>query len=303
MISGASNIAEHVDKAFIFIIGISILLLVSITAVMIYFVFKYHSSKNTKPENIEGNNLLEALWIAIPTVLVLFMFYYGWTGYKVMRDVPEGAMEVHVKARMWSWLFLYENGKKNNVLYVPVGIPVKLTLSSQDVIHSFFVPAFRVKQDTVPGMETFVWFEPTKVGEYDIFCTEYCGLRHADMITKVVVMKEEEFKKWYEEEEGEAAPGISARELLDENGCLDCHTEDGTLNMAPTFKGLFGSIRTVITEGEERSIVADGPYIRKSILEPESDVVKGFEPLMPSYLDELSREDIDIIIEHLKELK
>ncbi len=301
MISGASNIAEHVDKAFIFIIGISILLLVSITAVMIFFVFKYHKSKNTKPENIEGNNLLEALWIAIPTILVLFMFYYGWTGYKVMRDVPEGAMEVHVKARMWSWLFLYGNGKKSDALYIPVGKPVKLLLSSQDVIHSLFIPAFRVKEDAVPGMETFVWFEPTKVGEYDLFCAEYCGLKHSDMITKVMVMKEEDFLKWYKEEE--KVPEISAVELLDENGCLDCHTKDGTVDIAPTFKGLFGSMRTVITEGEERSIAADAPYIRKSILNPESDVVKGFEPVMPSYMDEINREDIDIIIEYLEELK
>ena len=151
MISGASNIAGHVDKAFLLILGMSILLLLLITFFMIYFVFRYSSKKNLKPENIEGNYLIEALWIAIPTLLVLVMFYYGWTGFKIMRDVPEGAMDVHVTSRMGNWLFHYENGKKSDLLNLPFGRPVKLTLSSRDVVHSFVVPALRIKYDSVVG--------------------------------------------------------------------------------------------------------------------------------------------------------
>lgn len=196
MFSGASTFSDAVDGAFLFILLISVALLVFITILMIYFVIKYNRKKNKKAVNIEGNVPLEILWTIIPTILVLAMFWYGWVGYKQMRGVPEDAMVIDVSGQMWQWKFSYDNGLITDTLYVPVNTPVKLNLYSLDVNHSFFIPAFRVKEDVIPNRDNFTWFQATELGSYDIACTEYCGLRHAYMYTKVVVMGEREYSTW-----------------------------------------------------------------------------------------------------------
>ena len=303
MIPETSNLPDKVDRIFLFILGVSVALLAIITFLMIYFVIKYDRKKNLHPENIEHNTTLEIIWIAIPTILVLFMFYYGWTGFKVMRDVPKDAMVVKVTARMWSWRFEYENGGKSDTLNVPVGRAIKLALSSQDVIHSLYIPAFRIKEDAVPKMKTYLWFKPIEAGAYDIFCAEYCGTGHYSMLSKLIVMPDEKFKEWYE---GKVEKVLLERlpiglKLIDEEGCTVCHTSDGSTLVGPTFKGMLGKKKKVLKNGREMEITIDEEYIRKSIKEPNADIVKGFEPIMPEL--ELTDDKIAGIVEYLKGLR
>ncbi len=199
MFSGGSNFIKDVDGVFLFILAISLVLLLLITFLMVFFVIKYNRKKNPQPKNISGNIWLEVLWTVIPTVLVLGMFYYGWVGYKKMKDVPSNAMIVKVTAQMWLWEFFYSNGLKTDTLYVPQNKAVKAELSSKDVNHSFYIPAFRIKKDVIPLKDNYLWFIADQVGSYDIACAEYCGLKHSYMYSKVVVMPEDEFNNWFTE--------------------------------------------------------------------------------------------------------
>lgn len=193
---------QGVDQAFWYILGVSIFLLFGITVVMVYFAIKYRRSKNPVASDIRDNYLLEIIWTIIPTLIALSMFYVGWTSYIGLRDVPEDAMEIEVEGQMFSWLFYYENDKETeNELVVPVGQAIKLNITSVDVLHSFFVPAFRIKVDAVSGMTTYVWFYADKIGEYDIQCTEYCGVDHSAMLGKLRIVSGDEFETWLEEEE------------------------------------------------------------------------------------------------------
>lgn len=198
MIIAQSEFVKSVDFAFFFIISIAVFFLVLITGLMIYFVFKYNRKRHPKAENIHGNITLEILWTAIPTILVLFMFYFGWRGYKEMSSIPEDATIVNVSAQMWKWNFKYANGKTSDTLYVPVNKPVKVILNSIDVNHSFYIPAFRVKKDVIPGRENTSWFTATEIGSYPIFCAEYCGMNHSYMYTEVVAMSLDNFLAWLE---------------------------------------------------------------------------------------------------------
>ncbi|MCF8233670.1 MAG: cytochrome c oxidase subunit II [Bacteroidales bacterium] len=299
----ASNFVEGVDLSFYIILGISVFFLVGITATMIWFVVRYRKSKSPKAKNIEGNNKLEILWTVIPTLLVLVMFYYGWTEYEPMRKVPKDAMVVKAHGQMWSWSFEYDDGRRSEELVVPLNKPVKLELISHDVLHSLYIPAFRIKEDLVPGKDNYMWFLPQKVGEYDIFCAEYCGERHSYMLSMVRVLTEQEYNTWYEEKLGKSddPPGL---QILKQNACLSCHSRDGTEIVGPTFKGIWGRNEVVITDGEEREITVDKDYILHSIYEPDADVVKGFNAgQMISYKNTISEEQIDQIIEYLKTLQ
>lgn len=189
-------VAHEVDNIFIFIVGISVVLLLGVTFAMIYLVIKYRSKKHPKSENITGNTTLEVVWTVIPLILVLAMFYYGWQGFKLMRNVPPDAMTVKVTGRMWKWSFEYENKKTSDTLYVPVGKPVKMDIQSADVNHSFYIPSFRIKEDAVPGRTNYLWFLPNEKGTYDVMCAEYCGMNHSYMLTKIVAVPEDEFTKW-----------------------------------------------------------------------------------------------------------
>ncbi len=200
MFSGPTSYVETVDTVMFYIVGVSVILLLGITAAMIYFVIKYHRKKGHEPVDIHGSVVLETIWVIIPTILVLSMFYYGYIGYIELRTYPEDSMEINVTARMWEWEFNYANGKKTDTLYVPQGRPIKLLMESVDVNHSFFIPAFRVKEDVIAGKINTVGFKPEQTGDYDIACAEYCGLKHSMMYTKVVVIPENEFNRWYSEE-------------------------------------------------------------------------------------------------------
>ncbi len=193
----ASTFVEYVDQAFWIVAGISFLVLIGIMAAMIYFVIRYRRSKNPHPTNIEGSLALEITWTLIPLVLFLGMFYIGWVGYKEMRNVPKDALAFKVTARMWQWTFDYPNGVQTDTLYVPVNTPVRLEVTSADVNHSLFIPAFRIKKDAIPGKRNMMWFKATRQGAFDIACAEYCGLKHSMMYTKVVVQDSSSFDAWY----------------------------------------------------------------------------------------------------------
>ncbi|RJQ42504.1 MAG: cytochrome c oxidase subunit II [Nitrospiraceae bacterium] len=303
MFANFLNQIYKVDDIFFLIVGISVVILAFITIAMIFFLIKFNRKKNPVAKDIEGNLLLEIIWIVVPTILVIIMFYYGWAGFRAMRNPPEDAMPVKVTARMWSWSFTYENGLKSNELNVPLNKPVKLIITSEDVLHSLFIPVFRVKEDAVPGMETYLWFLPDSLGKYDLFCTEYCGTGHHAMISKVNVMSPEEFYQWYEKKgEAEDIKAKDALILMEENGCLGCHTTDGAVEVGPSFKGLFGHVTVVITNGKERVVTVDEEYLKKSMLEPDADVVKGFDAIMPSQKDVLTDDEIQTIIDYIKDL-
>jgi cytochrome c oxidase subunit 2 len=312
MITGFPTLSGTVDRVFFFIAGISLFILVLVTITMIYFVIRYSRKRNPNPEDIEGNFLLEAAWTIIPTILVLGMFYYGYAGFTYMRNVPEGAMTVKVTARQWSWSFQYENGKTSSELNVPLGKPIELVMTSEDVLHSLFIPAFRVKEDTVPGQETKLWFIADREGTYDLFCAEYCGVAHAAMITKVIVMPQGKYGKWLEEGVKVAKGKITEKgkegaengeSLLEREGCFGCHSIDGTRKVGPTLKGIYMRKTTVITDGTEREILSDEEYLRRSILKPLADIVKGYPPVMPSQEGESTEKEIEEIINYLKTLK
>lgn len=303
MFSEASNFVKGVDTSLAVILGISIFFLVAITVVMIYFVIRYSRKRNPVATNIEHNNALEILWTVIPTILVAVMFYYGWVGFTPMRKVPKDAMIVKAYGQMWAWSFEYENGLRSENLIVPLNKPVKLELISYDVLHSLYIPAYRIKEDVVPGVDNYMWFIPQKEGSYDILCAEYCGERHSFMLSKLEVYTKEKYDHWYANELGVSYdhPGLA---ILKQNACISCHSTDGSAIIGPSFKGLWKRTETVITDGEERVITVDRDFIRKSLNDPNADITKGFNPgLMISYENTVSDEDMDQIIEYLKTLK
>jgi cytochrome c oxidase subunit 2 len=314
MITGWTHLANPADSAFFFVIGISVTLLLLITGVMIYFVIRYSRARHPIAEEIKDNIPLEVLWTVIPTILVLAIFWVGWKGFVYMRTAPPDAMPVKVVARQWSWAFIYPNGKEDGVLRVPVRKPINLLLSSADVVHSLFIPAYRIKEDCVPGMETHLWFLPDELGSYDLFCAEYCGVGHSAMVTKVEVMTEKDFDAWYTGEANKNAQpgvalkkktkpaGIDAAKLIEVKGCLACHSLDGTAKIGPTFKGVFGREEHILRDGREAEIVVDEAFIKQTLLEPEKERVKGFPPIMPSQKGLLTDQEIDAIVHYLKTL-
>ncbi|MFC1731059.1 cytochrome c oxidase subunit II [candidate division KSB1 bacterium] len=311
MFTDASNFVKGVDTAFFFILGVSIFFLVGITAVMIYFVIRYNKKRNPKSSYIPGSITLEIIWTIIPVILVLIMFFYGWAGYAPMQKPPKDAINIKSIARMWNFKFEYENGKLTDTLYVPLNKAVKIDLIALDVIHSLYVPAFRIKEDMVPGKKNFLWFRAQKEGSFDLFCTEYCGLRHSYMNSMVVVLSEEEYNSWYEDTDM-IAPGLTAEDIpeslddqlvLEKFGCQACHSYDGTKLVGPSFKGLYGKKETVETNGIKREIIVDDEYITTSIYKPEVDIVDGYKKgQMITYKGLVSEQEAAAIVNFIKTL-
>ena len=292
-----------VDNVFLYILVICVFLLGLITFLMIYFVIRYRRERHPTPADIEGSTWLEITWTVIPTLIVLTMFYYGLTGFEFLKKVPEGAMVVNVMARQWSWLFQYENGIQDTKLTVPVGKPVKLLLRSQDVIHGFYAPAFRIKQDVVPGMTNTLWFQPTEAGIYDVMCSQYCGLEHSHMLSKIIVLPQEEFTKWYQGKGAEMAvkgppPGS---QLYQVKGCVACHSTDGSPRVGPSFKGLLGKKEEVTSGGRKETLVVDEAFIRKFILEPNMVHIEGYPPIMPKI--SMTDQELAALVDYIKSLK
>jgi len=310
-ITQASNFVQGVDTAFLVILVISFFFLIGLTVVMIYFMYKYNKKRHPVATQIHGSTTLEIVWTVIPFLLTMVMFYYGWAGWKPMQKAPKDAMEVTVYGRMWNFSYEYENGKRTDTLFLPKDKPVKLNLKAMDVLHSFYIPAFRVKQDMVPNKENnFMWFEPQRVGLYEIYCAEYCGLQHSYMYSYVKVMEDSAFQSFIADTAKVAAtanidsPGATGKRIMQNIGCFACHSIDGTKLVGPSFKGVWGAEHTVVTGKETRKVTVDEEYVKRSIYDPNADVVEGYmKGLMVSYQGQLKDEDIAQIIEYLKTLK
>lgn len=290
---------EVIDPIFVFIFGVSLVMLLGVTAAMVYFALRYNRKRCPVPASQKDHNIwLEIIWTVIPTILVMAMFYYGWAGYLALRNVPEGAMEVKATGRMWSWLFEYPNGKTSDKLYVPIGQPVKVTMTSVDVLHAFYAPAFRVKRDVVPGRETYLWFTAPKAGSYDVFCAEYCGVEHAGMITTIEAIPAEQYAQWLAaSDEGETPAG---EQLLAKHGCLGCHSLDGSKKAGPSLQGIWGRSVTVVSAGAEGTLTSDVAYLRRAILEPNAEVVVGYPAIMPSYQGKIPEEELETILDYFR---
>ena len=300
--SGASNLAEAVDKAFIIILSISFILTIAITGLIIYTLVRFSRKREKNPRQFTGNTKLEIVWTIIPFVIVLLMFYYGWKGFSPMRDVPADAMPIKAIGRMWAWSFDYGNGKISKDLIVPHNRNIKLNLFSEDVNHGLFIPAFRVKEDVIPGYDNYLWFRPIVKGEYDIFCSEYCGLAHSGMVAKVIVVDSLDYEKWLVELKATGnVPDHPGLAIMKANACLTCHSLDGSKVIGPTFKGLYGAKRVIVTDQGEKQVDAFDDYIKRAIIEPNAELVKGYNKgLMQSYKDVIKGEDLDKIIDYFR---
>lgn len=305
MFSEASNVSAGVDKVFTFIIIVSLIFLIGITAFIIYTLIRFSRKKGLKPMQFTDNIKLEITWTVIPIILVLLMFYYGWMAFSPMRNAPDDAMRITAIGKMWEWTFEYDSGMISKELVIPLNKAVILDLKSVDVNHGFFIPAFRVKEDVVPGYKNYLWFIPQYIGNYEILCTQYCGLMHSNMLSKARVVEQEEFDKWYAELEiTSKIPEAEGLVLLRNTGCLACHSTDGAKLVGPSFKGFYGSERTVKVNNEEIKKIVDEAFVIQSVYDPDLEIAAGFSKgLMKSYREILKEDELKIINDYLKTLR
>lgn len=302
--SQSSSFAGEIDDVFSFIFWISMFFFVGIVGALLFFVVRYRRKNGVSAERTVHHSMpLEIAWSVIPFLLLIVIFVVGFTTFVTMAAEPEGAYEIRVVGKKWVWSFQYPNGYIDDVLHVPVDQPVKLVMSSDDVIHSVFIPAFRVKRDVIPGRYTSLWFEAVETGTYDLFCTEYCGTKHSDMITTVVVHPSGEFDTWLDKASNfleTMSPPDAGKMLYKRRGCAQCHSVDGSKMVGPSFQELYGQTATLDT-GD--TITVDDNYIRESILEPQAKARAGYRKVMPTYQGQLKDEEISAIIEYIKTLK
>jgi len=325
----ASTVAKSVDLLYDYIFYFSAAAFIAVIGAIVYFLIRYNR-RRSNPEltpYIEGHPILETSVMVLLFVVVMAIFYIGWRDYRVMLKTPPHSMEVNITGRQWLWDIEYPNGRHlTNELVVPKGKPVKLIMTSADVLHSFFIPDFRLKRDIVPGTYVTLWFNATQTGEHQVFCAEYCGTSHSGMLAKVRVMEEEEYARWMNTWEWEKQLGISTavaaspsgsapgkpgepvaalspaergQKLSSEKGCTACHTSTGAKLVGPSFKGIFGH-EVELENGQK--VLADENYLRESIVEPNAKMVKGYQPLMPTFKGTLTDDEITSLIAYIKSL-
>ena len=296
----ASNFAPHVDGLMIFITGVCLFFAVAVTAAVIFFFFKYRRKEaGDIGVPIHGDMRLETAWIVVPLILALAMFGWGAIVYVDYRHAPSDALDIYVIGKQWMWKIQQPNGQREiNELHVPVGRDVRLIMGSEDVIHDFSVPAFRVKMDVVPGHYNTMWFRPTKAGKYHFFCSQYCGTNHALMGGWVTVMDPMEYAAWLSGSTG-GDPVAVGEKLFTERACVTCHLSDGK-GRAPSLNGVYGG-RVLLADGS--TITADDAYIRESILLPNAKIVAGYQPLMPTFQGQLTEEEIVALMSYVKSLQ
>jgi cytochrome c oxidase subunit 2 len=301
--SQSSTIAPKVDLVWNIILAINVIFFALIVVLAIRFVIKYRSSRGLGTESSRNHNtVLEITWTVLPTLLMAVLFWIGFKTYIDMRTPPQNAYEVHVTGQKWQWLFTYNNGYVDENLHVPVDTDVVLTMTSEDVIHSLFIPAFRTKQDVVPGRYTKIWFNAVETGEFTIYCAEFCGTSHSDMLAKVIVHEKDEFEPWMKEASnlhGRFSPVEVGELYFKRFGCKQCHSLDGKTGIGPTFKGMFGRTEQ-LTDGS--TITVDENFIRESILDPQAKVANGYNPVMPTFQGRFNEQDITAIIEFIKNI-
>jgi cytochrome c oxidase subunit II len=333
-----TDVAARWDNLYNFLVWTSIFFFVLIVGAMMYFIVAYRHKPGVKSRYITGSHTLEGIFIAVPTILLLIIFGWGYSVYNGMTQPPADAYEIRVIGKQWLWQFQYENGKTTaGEVFVPVNRPIKLVMTSEDVLHSFFIPNFRVKQDVVPGMYSSVWFTATVPGKHQVFCAEYCGTSHSTMLAKVIVLTPDQWEAWNRgkkigdipdawqsaalEEQDQSKEYASAdtdstvpktrliaqttlveqgKAVYETKGCVGCHSVDGTSKIGPSHKGLYG--RTVIL-ADGRTMIADENYIRGHIENPKGTLLQGYSPVMPTFKGLITETEMNALLAYLKSLK
>ena len=297
MQQSASSIAERTDLLFTAMLLLCGTLALAVFALIIFFCVRYRHGASVERGWVKRSIGLELGWTLVPLGLFIALFAWAAHDFVQLYRVPADALPVYVVAKQWMWKLQHRNGRREiNELHVPLGQPVRLIMTSQDAIHSFFVPAFRLKQDVLPGRYTGLWFTPTELGEYQLFCAEYCGSEHSRMIGRLTVMTPADYARWVGA--GPAQPSLAQYgfALFRQLGCSGCHVAGSTVH-APSLAGLLGR-QVHLQDG--RTIVADENYVRDSVLLPRKDVVAGFAPVMPSFAGQVSEEDIQALVAYLR---
>lgn len=299
----ASTFAPHVDALYVYLVAITAFFTLGITAVIVFFAVKYRRRQHGElPRPIAGSMVLELTWTIIPLLISMTIFVWGASIFFKAFRAPQQAMEVYVVGKQWMWKFQHQTGQREiNELHVPVGARVKLTMTTEDVIHSFYVPAFRIKQDVVPGRYLQTWFEATKPGKYYLFCTEYCGTNHSGMGGYVYVMEPAAYQQWLAGGTGSESAASQGQKLFQERGCASCHQVEagGQQGRGPTLYGVYGKQQAV--EGGA-AVTVDESYIRESILNPQAKIAAGFQNIMPTYQGQLAEEQVLQLVAYIRSL-
>lgn len=306
----ASTTAEHVDWLYNYLVWTGLFWFLIVVGPLVVFAIRYRRRKAGQRalSQKDHNTTLEVAWTTLPVIYLTFLFHWGFVGYTKMYEAPANAKQLRITAKKWDWAVQYpeqdgfvEDGGVGMTIVLPINEPVQLTMKSLDVLHSFFVPSFRVKQDVLPDRYTQLWFEPNRLGTYPVFCAEYCGNSHSQMMAQIKVVTKEEYLEWLEKKKNEGMgdnPVQRGAKLYKSKGCNVCHSVDGSAGAGPTFKGVYGH-KVELADGS--SVIADDTYIRESIVEPNAKVVKGFSPVMPKLA--IKDAEITALIEFIKSLK
>ncbi len=295
----ASTVAPRVDALYFFLVSVSGFFSVLIALLVVYLSVRYRRRSETdRPAAIRGSLTLELTWTLIPFGLTMIMFFWGASVYVTLARPPDDALQMFAVGKQWMWKVQHLEGRREiNELHVPVGRSVKLTMTSEDVIHSFFIPAFRIKQDAVPGRYTTVWFEATKPGTYHLFCAEYCGTEHSGMIGHVIAMEQADYQAWLSGGPATGSLVSKGATLFEQLGCITCHRGDSGAR-GPQLADLFGK-RVQLQGGE--TVLADEAYVRESIINPTAKIVAGFQPIMPTFKGLVTEEGLMQLIAYIKE--
>ncbi len=295
-----STLAGEVDALFWFVFWTSTIIFAMVIVAKLYFIFRYKRTDDKYvPSPVHESQALEAAWIVLPTILTLIVFTWGFDLFVKMSTPPPDSYEITVRGKQWAWEFEYAEGALSfSEMYVPVGRPVKLIMSSTDVLHSFFIPEFRIKHDVLPNRYTSVWFEATQAGRYQIYCTEYCGTEHSGMLAEVVVVSEEDFASWILEQSQDLPPAELGEQLFAQ--CAACHAIDGSVKIGPPLNGLYGTQRAL---ADGSTVTADEDYLKESILNPAAKIAAGYQPIMPAGYSGMSAKQIDGLVAYIKSLE
>src|SRR3984957_16586508 len=294
----ASTLAGHVDALYIFLLIVCGMMTLLVFAFVVFFAARFRHRPGVRAEQIEGSTALEITWSAIPFVIFMVIFAWGAVVYFKERTPPADATEVYVVAKQWMWKLEHAEGQREiNELHVPVGRDVKLIMTSQDVIHSFYIPPFRLKQDVLPGRYTVLWFRATKPGTYHLFCAEYCRTQHSGMVGSIVVQEPAQYQAWMNNSSTAPLSG-TGEQVFAQLGCPTCHRSDAT-SRGPALAGVFGS---PVKLEDGRTVTADENYIRESILDPGAKIVSGYKPVMPTFQGLVSEEQLNSLVAYVKSL-
>ena len=298
----ASSMAGKVDALYFYLSGVTLFFSLLIFGVLIFFVIKYRRRTPFEiPRPIAGSHKLEMLWSVIPFMIAMSIFVWGAQVYFEQARNPKGTSEIYVVGKQWMWKIQHSTGQREiNALHVPVGRKIRLIMTSEDAIHSFYIPAFRIKRDVLPGRYTDQWFEATKTGTYHLFCAEYCGMNHSGMIGSVVVMGPSEFDDWLSGNASQLAPAVAGQQLYQSLGCVSCHGANGEGGRGPELAGLFGK-QVVLNTGQ--TLKADEAYFRESVLNPQAKIVSGFGPIMPTFQGQVSEEQLLQLMAFIKSIR